>query len=423
MTETTIIVGAGPAGGRCAEELLDAGYQGQIILIGDDSYEPYERRPLSKALLAGAVEPARLMLRQAEAYRIEGVDLRLREFVSRIDRANRQVLLRGGEKLGYDRLVLATGGRARRLGGKDQHVHYLRTLDDALKLRRNLEDAEIVGIVGGGLVGLETAATIARLGYAVTVVEASPTLIPGVASEELAGHIVDLHRRSGVEVLLNCRATDFLAKEDGAQLRLSDGQTLLLDVMIVALGAQPNIELAVSAGLAVEGGGVVTDEFGCTSDPNIFAIGDIAMQWHPVFQTRLRVENQASAYAQARSVAATLAGQRTPCIDIPTFETNQFGISIEITGLIPPDARMIWRGHPAVGPAIGFVLYEGRLIGAASFNSGREMRALHYLISEGIPLNRDALANPHISLSALTGGAVALNDAPIDQPFDPLAPF
>jgi NADPH-dependent 2,4-dienoyl-CoA reductase/sulfur reductase-like enzyme len=422
MTETTIIIGAGPAGGRCAEELLDAGYGGRIVLIGDESYEPYERRPLSKALLAGTIEPARLMLRLAEAYRIEGVDLRLRESVSRIDRLKRQVLLRGGERLDYDRLVLATGGRARRLGGKDQHVHYLRTLDDALKLRRNLVDAENVGIVGGGLVGLETAATISRLGYAVSVVEAAPSLIPGIASRQVAAHITDLHRRCGVEVLLNCRATEFLAREDGAQLRLSDGQTLLLDVLVVALGVQPNIELAAAAGLAVDGG-VITDEFGRTSDPNIYAIGDIAAQFHPILQTRLRIENQASAFAQARCVAATLAGQRTSCTDIPTFETNQFGISIEITGLMPPDARMVWRGHPAIGPAIGFVLHEGRLIGAASFNAGREMRALHYLIAEGIPLTRAALENPHISLSALTGGAVESTDAPVDQAFDPLAPF
>jgi NADPH-dependent 2,4-dienoyl-CoA reductase/sulfur reductase-like enzyme len=422
MTETTIIIGAGPAGGRCAEELLDAGYQGRIVLIGDESYEPYERRPLSKALLAGTVEPARLMLRLAEAYRIEGVDLRLRESVSRIDRLKRQVLLRGGERLDYDRLVLATGGRARRLGGKDQHVHYLRTLDDALKLRRNLVDAEIVGIVGGGLVGLETAATIARLGCAVSVVEAAPSLIPGLASREVADQIADLHRRCGVEVLLNCRATEFLAKEDGAQLRLSDGQTLLLDVLVVALGVQPNIELAVAAGLAVDGG-VITDEFGRTSDPNIYAIGDIAAQLHPILQTRLRVENQASAFAQARCVAASLTGRRTPLTDIPTFETNQFGISIELTGVMPPDARMVWRGHPAIGPAIGFVLHEGRLIGAASFNAGREMRALHYLIAEEVPLTRAALENPHISLSALTGGAIEPTDAPVDQAFDPLAPF
>jgi 3-phenylpropionate/trans-cinnamate dioxygenase ferredoxin reductase subunit len=408
--QTIVIIGAGQAGGRCAEQLFDAHFKGRIVLIGDELYEPYERPALSKGFMTGGEELEDMLIRQNGWYVTEGIDLRLGTRVDAIDRAKRQVLLdKGRETIAYDRLVIATGSRPYILKpsrGDDSAIHYLRTFDDALALRPKLQNCDRIGIIGGGLLGMELAATATRMGCLVTVVEPAEYPMSRVMPAQVATHMIDLHRRNGVELLLNTQVTGLTADEDGAQVTLSNGQTLLLETLIVAIGVTPNIELAKTAGLTIADGGVLTDEFGRTSDPHIYAIGDVVTQQHPLLHRWMRLQNSIAAHFHACIVANNLLRQPIPFKEVPWISTQQFGVGIQMLGLPSPNDRFVWREHPAAGPSIGFALNGDRLTAAYTFNSGRELKALRVIIEKGLPVRAEQLQMPHFRLAELTGGLV-----------------
>jgi 3-phenylpropionate/trans-cinnamate dioxygenase ferredoxin reductase subunit len=282
--ETIAIIGAGQAGGWAAHTLRAEGFQGRVVLIGDERHPPHERPPLSKAVLAGEAGHDSTSLHKPEAFAALALDWRPGASVTRIDRAAKRLELRGGEALAYDRLILCTGGRARALavpGADSVPVRTLRTIDDALALAPRLGSGRAVVVVGGGWIGLEVAATARRLGADVVVVEAASRLCERTVPREISEHLLALHRSHGTRAMLGARIESLASTGDGGSVvRLVDGTELPCDTIVAGVGLIPNDELARDAGLECDGG-VIVDQRCRTSDPDIFAAGDVAVAPNP----------------------------------------------------------------------------------------------------------------------------------------------
>ena len=369
---TIVIVGAGQAGGWAAATLRQSGYGGEIALVGEEVHPPYERPPLSKEVLLGMKPPesTHLFPRGLAVTAYPG------RRAERIERADRRVLLSDGTALCYDKLVLATGGRVRRLPQLG-NAHYLRTLDDALALRAALLAAQTVLVVGGGWIGLEVAAAARKLGHQVTLVELADRLCARVLPPTLSAYLLDLHSRHGVD------------------FRLGAGPVLPeADVVVVGIGIQPNTELAEAADLRVANG-IVVDEFGQTSDPDIYAAGDVASL------RGQRLESWANAQNQAVAAAKSLLGQPTPYRDIPWFWSDQHGVNIQLLGIPSAEDELVVRGDPAQDRATFCFLHGGRLASLVAINMPLEIRIARKLMAEGKLLDRAALADAGRPLQTL----------------------
>jgi len=368
-----VIVGAGQAGGWVAATLRQAGHAGEIALVGEESHPPYERPPLSKEVLLGQKPPESTYL-WPKGLAVSAYPGRR---ALRIDRAEKRVLLSDDTVLAYNKLVLATGGRVRRLPNLPQ-AHYLRSIEDALALRAALLGAQSVLVVGGGWIGLEVAAAARTLERRVTVVEMADRLCARVLPPAVSAYLHDLHSRHGVELRLGAAGADLPAA----------------DVVAVGIGIQPNSELAEAAGLAV-GNGIVVDEYGRTSDPDIYAAGDVANL------NGLRLESWANAQNQAVAAAKSLLGQPTPYRETPWFWSDQYGVNIQLLGLPRPEHELVVRGDPGRDTAVFCFLSEGRLVSLVAINAMREMRAARKLVAEGRVLDRALLADAGKPLQAL----------------------
>ncbi|WP_257217661.1 NAD(P)/FAD-dependent oxidoreductase [Bordetella bronchiseptica] len=323
-----VVVGAGCAGVEAAFAARNAGWQGPITLLGEESAEPYHRPPLSKAFLQGAAGIDSLGLKQAALYERAAIARIGATRVTRIDRAARRLHCADGRTLPYGKLVLACGGRARRLdealaeGGG--HVHYLRTLDDARGLRARLEHSRRVVIVGAGYVGLEVASACRALGLAVTVLEAAPRVLARVTAPVVSAFYEATHRGQGVDLLLDTGVAALEPAGDGgvAAVHTSDGQRIPTDLVIAGIGLAPNVELAREAGLAV-GDGIVVDAMLRTEDPDILAIGDCALAYNPRYGRAMRIESVPNALEHARQAAATVCGKPRELDPLPWFWSDQ----------------------------------------------------------------------------------------------------
>ncbi|HMY09546.1 MAG TPA: FAD-dependent oxidoreductase, partial [Marmoricola sp.] len=326
-----IIVGGGLAGAHAAEELRKLGPEDEITLISAESHLPYERPPLSKGILLGSSEPEGAFVHDAPWYADNRVTLRLGAAVTSIDTSARLVKI-GSEELSYDRLLLATGSTPRHLAALDDselNTLYLRTIDDALTLKAQLNGKVL--IVGAGWIGLEVAAAAREAGAEVTVVEAASLPLQRVIGDELGTTIAELHRSHGVDL----RLSTSIAEIDGHDVILSDGKRLTPDVVVVGIGASPNTELAQAAGLDTANG-IVVDAHLQSSDPDVFAAGDVASQNHPDFG-QLRVEHWDNAIEQGKHAARAMHGDTTPYSRKPYFFTDQY------------DWGMEYYGHAAAG--------------------------------------------------------------------------
>lgn len=327
------IVGAGHAGVECAFALRAAGYDGGIVLLGDEPHVPYQRPPLSKAFLAGATEPERMVLKAADGYEKQGITLLPGERVDVLDAAANRLVTQSGREIRYAFCVLATGARARTLPGvQGPAPHVIRSLDDALALQAHVRAGCRLLVMGGGYLGLESASTATKLGAVVTVVELSPVLMSGRVSEHTSSAFAELHRQAGIELICgktirNCR------HEDGEwRVELDGHPGLRGDVLLVAIGAVPEIALAQQAGLACDNG-IVVDEACRSSHANIFAVGDCASSHRPALGARARVESVQNALDHARLVAAAVAGKPLPAPRPSTFWSEQQGRRLQMAGL------------------------------------------------------------------------------------------
>lgn len=399
---TIAIIGAGQAGGWAAQTLRSEGYTGRIILIGDESHPPHERPPLSKAVLAGDAAPASTWLLKPEAFEALRLEWWPDTRVARIDRAAKRLEMATGETLRYDRLILCTGGRARPLavpGADTSDIRTLRTIGDALALAPELRPGRSVVVIGGGWIGLEVAAAARRKGAAVTVLEAQGRLCERTVPAAISEHLLGLHGSHGTRVMLGARITEIVRSANGQSIvTMADGHTLTCDVIVAGVGLVPNDELAGDAGLACDGGVVV--DAGCrTSDPDIFAAGDVAVTPNPWAGRRLRLESWQNAQEQGIAAARAALGLAVDYQPLPWFWSDQYDMNLQIYGVPLPSHRVIARGSPGDD---GFLLcyLDGDVVMAAlGVNAARDLRFARRLIEQGRQVDVRRLADLDVPMA------------------------
>jgi 3-phenylpropionate/trans-cinnamate dioxygenase ferredoxin reductase subunit len=401
--ETFVIIGASLAGAKAAEALRAREFDGQIVLLGEESHRPYERPPLSKSYLAGKSEREKIFVHPDGWYAEHRVDFRPDTRATGIDRSARRVRLADGGEVGYSKLLLTTGASPRRLpvpGADAEGVLYLRTLDDSSRLRGTFAQISRLVIVGAGWIGLEAAAAARGAEVEVTIVEAAELPLLAALGPEMAAVFADLHRRNGVDLRFG-ETIEEIAVEGGqvGGVRLRDGSVLAADAVLVGIGAAPNTELAERAGLPVDNG-ILVDAALRTADPDVFAAGDVANAYHPLFGQRIRVEHWANALNQPPIAAAGMLGAAADYRRLPYFFTDQYDLGMEYTGYVLRDGydRVITRGDPASGEFIAFWLAGGRVRAAMNVNVWDVGEAVTELITSGRVVDPARLADPAVPL-------------------------
>ncbi len=403
---TIVIIGAGHAGGRAAETMRQAGFTGAITLIGEEAHVPYERPPLSKELLAGDEAVDKIFLNPLGFYDENGIELRLETHAQAIDRDNHNVRLADGNSLAYDRLLICTGARVRRLrcrGADLAGIHYIRTIDDTLALRPALKDGARVVVVGGGFIGLEVASSARARGAKVTVVELADQVLARVTDPAVSDLVADLHRANGVHVMTGVTVERISGNGRAAEVICSDGETIAADVVVVGIGILPNQEIAAKAGLNTADG-IIVDEFGRTSDPDIFAAGDVAFHYNPILGRHLRLESWANAQNGSIAVARNMVSKPEPYAELPWFWSDQFDLNLQLVGVPETWDRLVTRGDPKSGRCVIFYMQGNRVTGATTFNQGREMRSCRRLIESGMEVADEVLADEATRLRDVVQG-------------------
>ncbi|MGH6656604.1 MAG: NAD(P)/FAD-dependent oxidoreductase [Actinocrinis sp.] len=417
--ETLVIVGAGLAGAKAAQALRERGFTGRLMLFGEETHLPYERPPLSKGYLAGSAERDSMLVHAGDWYSQQEVELRLGRRVTGLDRAGHLVQLAGGEQVRYDRLLLATGARPRSLpvpGAESQGVYSLRTVGDSDRLRAMLADgARAAGsrlvIIGGGWIGLEVAAAARQAGWEVTVVETGALPLLAALGPQAAAIFAQLHRDHGVGFRFDATVTE-IRTEQGAATGVAlgtrtGGEVLPADAVLVAIGASPNTDLAAAAGLDVDNG-VLTDAGLRSSDPDIFAAGDVANALHPFYGHRVRVEHWANALNQPQVAAASMLDEPNASYDrLPYFYTDQYDLGMEYVGLLHRDEsggagydEMVVRGDVARREFVAFWLRERRVVAGMAVNIWDMIDPIRELIVSRATVDAASLTDPAVELSA-----------------------
>ncbi|GIH69569.1 pyridine nucleotide-disulfide oxidoreductase [Sphaerimonospora thailandensis] len=411
---TFVIVGASLAGAKAAEALRGHGFDGRIVLLGDEQERPYERPPLSKGFLQGKQEREKIFVHPPEWYADQRVDLRLGSTVGAIDRDRRVVTVSGGdraggEEIGYDKLLLTTGASPRRLpvpGADLDDVLYLRGVGDSERIRQVFQTASRVVFVGGGWIGLEVAAAAREAGVDATVLEADELPLLRVLGPRIASVFADLHREHGVDLRLGAQVTEIV--NDGGRatgVRLADGTRIDGDAVVVGIGVTPNTRLAAEAGLEVDNG-IVVDASLRTSDPDIYAAGDVANAFHPLLGRHIRVEHWANALNQPQAAARSMLGEPVAYDRVPYFFTDQYDLGMEYAGYTEPGRNddVVVRGDLARREFIAFWLADGRVLAGMNVNIWDVVEQIQGLIHSGVQVDRDRLADPDVPLDQLTAG-------------------
>jgi 3-phenylpropionate/trans-cinnamate dioxygenase ferredoxin reductase subunit len=402
--EHVVVIGAGQAASSLMVKLRGLGFEGEILLIGDEPHLPYQRPPLSKKYLAGEMPRERLLLRQAGWYEKNRITLRLDLSAVAIDRNAKTVSLSGGETIAYDELALTTGARPRPLptevGGALPGVFMMRDLADADALSKVMTPGKRLLVIGGGYIGLEAAAEAAKKGLEVTLIEAAGRILQRVASEETADYFRELHRSHGV-TLREGTAIEHLSARDGGGLdaTLGDGSTLSVDLVVVGIGILPNSELAAEAGLAIEQGAIRVDEFGRTSDPSTYAAGDCtSLSWKG---ETVRLESVQNAQDQAVNVAFNMLGGEEPYRPQPWFWSDQYDVKLQIAGLNRGYDEVIVRLGPKVGSAAHFYYQGEALLAVDAMNDPIAYNVVKRLLAAGRSLAKSVAADPDADLKAV----------------------
>lgn len=402
-----VIIGAGECGGRAALALRDNGYDGPVTLIGDEAHLPYERPPLSKEAMTGADAPAIKAVADAAKLADSRITHLARRIVSEIDRATRTITLSDGEKISYDKLLLATGAQPRRLPLAEtlSRAAYLRTFDDALRIRDRLKSGARVAIIGGGFIGLELAASATKLGANVTVIEAQPRILMRGVPAEIAAVVHGLHEAAGVEVVCGQGIAQIDEDGRGIHILLTSGRTITADLAVIGIGAVPVTGLAQAAGLTVENG-IAADSRLRTSDEHIFAAGDCCSFPLAVYGgRRVRLEAWRNAQDQGALAARNMLGAEAEHAAVPWFWSDQYDHSLQIAGL-SDEGKTVVRRDTGDGAFILFHLAEGgRLVAASGVGPGnavaRDIRLAEMLIAKGACPAAAQLAAPEVKLKSL----------------------
>ena len=406
MTDTSgplVVVGASLAGATAAQVLREEGFDGQVLLLGSEDELPYERPPLSKGYLQGSSEREKAFVHPAAWYEEQRIDLRLSTTVTALDPAAHELSLADGSRVAYGRLLLATGSTPRRLdvpGAGLDGVRYLRTLADSDTLKADLARRPRVAVIGAGWIGLEVAAAARGAGLDVTVVEPAELPLLRVLGPEVAQVFADLHRAHGVDLRLRT-GVDALTGRDGAVtgVDLSDGTHLAADLVVVGVGVTPNTGLAVEAGLDVSDG-VEVDEHLRSSDPHVYAAGDVAAALHPRLGRRIRVEHWANARHQGRTAALSMLGRDAVHDRAPYFFTDQFDLGMEYTGYVTPGGydEVLFRGDVAGREFLAFWLADGRVLAGMNVNVWDVVEDVADLVLSGRRVDPRRLVDPSVGL-------------------------
>ncbi|MFI7519847.1 NAD(P)/FAD-dependent oxidoreductase [Micromonospora globbae] len=403
MSKTSfVIVGAGLAGARAAQTLREEGFDGGIVVVGDEPDRPYERPPLSKGLLTGSAEPDSVFVHDAGWYAEHDVDLRTDARAVAVDRSAKVVRLADGEHIAYDRLLLATGATPRDLaapGADLDGVLRLRTLADSRRIAAALVDGAHIVIVGAGWIGLEVAAAARQRGATVDVVETAALPLRRVLGDEIARVFANLHRDHGVTFHFDAEVREIRGDVRASSVLLADGTELPADAVVVAVGVRPNTDLAAAAGLAVENG-ILVDASLRTADPDVHAAGDVANAYHPVLRRRLRVEHWANALHSGAAAARAMLGQPVSYDDLPYFYTDQYDLGMEYVGHAPPGEfdRVVVRGDVAKREFIAFWTAGGRVLAGMNVNVWDVVPQIRRLVAAARPVDLDRLADPDVPL-------------------------
>jgi NADPH-dependent 2,4-dienoyl-CoA reductase/sulfur reductase-like enzyme len=401
-TGTIVIVGAGLAAGKAAEGLRDNGYDGRVVLVGEEHHLPYERPPLSKGFLMDQDKLETVFVHPPEWYDEYDIDLRLGTRAEALD-VEAHTLTVGGEQLGWERLLLATGSAPRRLRAADESgvpVAYLRTIEDSERIKQALQPGRRLVVVGGGWIGLEVAAAARTAGCEVVVLEMLEKPLVRVLGPEVADVFIDLHDAHGVDLRTGVAVSAVTSSEGRAVVQLEGGASLEADLLVVGVGIAPNVELAQAAGLEVSDG-VVVDEHLRTAHPDVFAAGDVASAYHPLLGRHLRVEHWDNAIEQGLVAARTLLGSDESYTRLPYFFTDQYDLGMEYVGNVGPDGydEVVLRGD-----------VPGRVFTAFWVAGGRVVAGMHVNDWDAIDPVRRVVTAGSVDLAALRNA-----DAPWEQ--------
>ncbi|MFT5573823.1 MAG: 3-phenylpropionate/trans-cinnamate dioxygenase ferredoxin reductase subunit [Cryomorphaceae bacterium] len=398
--QIVVIIGASHAAAEAVSTLRKKGWQGAIALVGDEPSLPYQRPPLSKAYYKGEVSAEKLLIKGEHVYEKAEVDLYLGRTAIRINREQKTVELDGGEIIGYSKLILATGTRARLLpieGADLPQIHILRTLADVDKIKNLLPDNSKLLIVGAGYIGLEVAASAVKQGVSVTVLEAMDRVLARVTSPVISEFYQNVHAQQGVDIRLNARLHKFSENADGTHAVMADGEIINFDCAIVGIGVIPNIELAQEAGLACDNG-VLVDEFTRTDDPDIYAVGDCSNHPSLIYDRRIRLESVPNAMDQAKTAASAICGDKQVYNQVPWFWSDQYDIKLQTVGLLTDHDEVVVRGNPKTRKFSAFYLKQNTLIAMDAINSPAEFMVSKKLVVAGCKPDKARLADSEISI-------------------------
>ena len=398
-----IIIGASHAGAQLCVSLRQGGWEGDITVIGDEPDLPYHRPPLSKDFLSGDKAIDDILLRPASVYENANVTMKLGTRVGAIDREAKTILTDDGETLSYYKLVLATGARVRHLpvpGNDLEGVFYLRDSNDVRAIKNNVEAGKRVVIIGGGYIGLETAASLRKQGMEVTVLEAMPRILQRVTAPELSTFYKRIHSEEGVTILEGVMASEICQLGTALSVETSCEQSFDADMVIIGIGVIPNVELAKEAGLDV-GNGIEVNEFCQTSDPDIYATGDVTWHFNPIYERHIRLESVPNATEQAKTVALHMNGKAKPYNSLPWFWSDQFDLKLQIAGLSGGYDDIVIRGDIEKGRSFAAFYFKGdKILAVDAVNSPREFMFTKMALTKGQSLDKTILSNIEADLKS-----------------------
>jgi 3-phenylpropionate/trans-cinnamate dioxygenase ferredoxin reductase subunit len=400
MTSTILIVGAGQAGAQAVDTLRREGFGGRLVLIGDEPHLPYQRPPLSKQFLAGEMAAERLPFHHQAFYEQHRVELKLGLPALSIDPGARRVTLADAQALSYDRLLLSTGARSRPLscpGAELPGIHYLRSIADVDAIRAALRPGARIVIIGGGYIGLETAATARKLGCAVTVLEMADRVMNRVVASRVSEYFEHEHRTQGIKIICNTRVVRLEGAHSVERVVCADGSSYEADLLVAGIGAVPETKLAADAGLMCENG-IVVDSYCRTSDPAIYAAGDCTNHPSTRFGMRVRLESVDNAFEQGKSAALNMLDRATVHDRVPWFWSDQFDNKLLIVGLSQGFDQQILRGDPATRAFTVCYLKGGELIAVEAVNHSKDYMVGRKLIAARARPDTEKLADQRIPL-------------------------
>ncbi|MDH3693443.1 MAG: FAD-dependent oxidoreductase [Gammaproteobacteria bacterium] len=400
--EKIVILGAGQAGHWSAVTLRKEGYDGSIVLVGDEPYIPYERPPLSKDILAGVKPPESCYFSSTQDYADKDIELRIGVRSEAIDLEQQTVQLSDDTSLSFDKLIIATGSRVVRppIPGEDlDNVFYLRTLDDCLALQKQLTEGQRIVLIGGGYIGLEVAATARQLNCDVTIVEMQEKLMARVVPPELSDYFASAHSEYGVKIKTETTVTAIESDGNALVVKCNDNSTVPADTVVIGVGITPNDDIAKAAGLKVDDG-IRVNEYGETSHQNIYAAGDVSNHYNPLLRKQIRLESWQNAQNHAMTVAKRICGTaEKPYAEIPWFWSVQYDKILQIAGA--PDAwkNIVWRGSSDDKSFVVFSLEDNNQIEAAvGINAALDIRFSRQMIADGKQVEPATLQDTNIKI-------------------------